>query len=98
MKDVFISWKQNKPFHSSMSTRNREVSSTGKVETKARLLGKRLAVARLLPSVCYYTRKGIKKCNYCNESIKLPNASCPSVVCLKTPASSKPRSKISPTF
>ena len=33
MKDVFISWKQNKPFHSSISTRNQSVSSIGKVET-----------------------------------------------------------------
>ena len=33
MKDVFMSWNQNKPFHSSTSTRNQLVSSTGKVET-----------------------------------------------------------------
>ena len=33
MKDVFYLCNQNKPFHSSMSTRNRLVSSTGKVET-----------------------------------------------------------------
>ena len=41
MKDVLMLCKQNKPFYSSMSTRNREVSSTGKVETWARLLGMR---------------------------------------------------------
>ena len=33
MKDVLMLCNQNKPFHSSMSTRNREVSSTGKFET-----------------------------------------------------------------
>lgn len=86
------------PFQSSISTRNQSVSSTGKASLQARLLGKRLAVARLLPSVCYYTRKGIKRYYFCKESRNLPNASCPSTVCLKTPASSKPRSKISPTF
>ena len=97
MKDVLMLCNQNKPFHSSMSTRNRLVSSTGKVETWARLLGMRQR-SWLLPSFCYYTRKGIKRYFYCNEWINRPHASCPSVVCLKTPASSKPRSKISPTF
>ena len=33
MKDVYMLCNPNKPFHSSMSTRNRLVSSTGKVET-----------------------------------------------------------------
>ena len=33
IKDVLMLCNQNKPFHSSMSTRNRLVSSTGKVET-----------------------------------------------------------------
>ena len=51
---------QNKPFHSSMSTRNREVSSTGKFETWARILGKRLAVARLLPSFATIPEKALK--------------------------------------
>ena len=32
MKDVLMLCNQNKPFHSSMSTRNREVSSTGKLQ------------------------------------------------------------------
>ena len=41
IKDVLMLCNQNKPFYSSMSTRNREVSSTGKVETWARLLGMR---------------------------------------------------------
>ena len=41
MKDVYMLSNPNKPFYSSMSTRNRLVSSTGKVETKARLLGMR---------------------------------------------------------
>ena len=88
-----------------MSTRNRLVSSTGKVETTGSTFRYETALARqetrfseATAVLCYYTRKGIKKYYFCKESINLPNASCPSVVCLKTPASSKPRSKISPTF
>ena len=33
IKDVLMLCNQNKPFYSSMSTRNQSVSSTGKVET-----------------------------------------------------------------
>ena len=33
MKDEYMLCNQNKPFHSSTSTRNQSVSSTGKVET-----------------------------------------------------------------
>ena len=87
------------PFHSSMSTRNQLVSSTGKFETigsnfrQETRISEATAVLLLL-----YQKRQLKIIFYCKESINLPNASCPSTVCLKTPASSKPRSKISPTF
>ena len=90
--------KQNKPFYSSMSTRNRLVSSTGKVETTGSTFRQETRCSEATAVLCYYARKGIERYYFCKESINLPNASCPSAVCLKTPASSKPRSKISPTF
>ena len=89
--------KQNKPFYSSMSTRKRLVSSTGKVETTGSTFRYETALAGCYRPFATISKKAIRKF-YCNESINLPNASCPSVVCLKTPAFSKPRSKISPTF
>ena len=70
-------------------------SDIGKIETKAQFLAmKPEGVAGVLATAIKY----FKRYYFCNESINLSNASCPSVVCLKTPASSKPRSKISPTF
>ena len=70
-------------------------SDIGKIETKAQFLAmKPEGVAGVLATEIKY----FKSYYFCNESINLPNASCPSVVCLKTPAFSKPRSKISPTF
>ena len=97
MKDVLMSWKQNKPFHSNMSTRNHLVSSTGKFETIGSNFRYETALAGCYRPFATISKKAIRKF-YCKESINLPNASCPSTVCLKTPASSKPRSKISPTF
>ena len=70
-------------------------SDIGKIETEAQFLAmKPEGVAGVLATAI----KHFKNIFYCKESINLPNAFCPSVVCLKTPASSKPRSKISPTF
>ena len=67
----------------------------GKIETEAQFLAmKPEGVAGVLATAIKY----FKRYYFCKESINLPNASCPSVVCLKTPASSNPRSKISPTF
>ena len=83
LKDVLMLCNQNKPFYSSMSTRNQFRYET--------------ALAGCYRPFATISKKAIRKF-YCKESINLPNASCPSVVCLKTPASSKPRSKISPTF
>lgn len=96
-KNVLMLYKQNKPFYSSMSTRNQSVSSTGKVETTGSTFRYETALAGCYRPFATIFKKAIRKF-YCNESINLPNASCPSTVCLKTPASSKPRSKISPTF
>ena len=88
---------QNKPFYSSMSTRNQSVSSTGKAETTGSTFRYETALAGCYRPFATISKKAIRKF-YCKESINLSNAFCPSVVCLKTPASSKPRSKISPTF
>ena len=97
IKDVLMLCNQNKPFYSSMSTRNQSVSSTGKVETTGSTFRYETALAGCYRPFATISKKAIRKF-YCKESINLPNTSCPSVVCLKTPASSKPRSKISPTF
>ena len=97
IKDVLMLCNQNKPFYSSMSTRNQSVSSTGKVETTGSTFRYETALAGCYRPFATISKKAIRKF-YCKESINLLNASCPSVVCLKTPASSNPRSKISPTF
>ena len=97
IKGVLMLCNQNKPFYSSMSTRNQSVSSTGKFETTGSNFRYETALAGCYRPFATISKKAIRKF-YCKESINLPNAFCPSVVCLKTPASSKPRSKISPTF
>ena len=58
MKDVFMSGKQNKPFHSSMSTRNHLVSSTGKFETIGSNFRQETRCSEATAVLCYYTRKG----------------------------------------
>ena len=98
IKDVLMLCNQNKPFYSSISTRNQLVSSTGKVETTGSTFRYETALAGCYRPLLLYQKRQLKIIFYCKESINLPNTSCPSVVCLKTPASSKPRSKISPTF
>ena len=61
IKDVLMLCNQNKPFHSSMSTRNREVSSTGKVETTGSTFRQETRCCEVTAVLCYYTRKGIKR-------------------------------------
>ena len=60
IKDVLMLCNQNKPFHSSMSTRNRLVSSTGKVETTGSTFRYETALAGCYRPFATISKKALK--------------------------------------